>query len=237
MADPLDNAVWHALTTHHAGLAEVSGRARRYPPEVSPFMAVDALDGDGWAALASFGGPVTLFRDEIPAPPDGWHEVATGAGHQMVLESLAAVPEIPFVVLGPGDAGDMLALVEVSRPGPFEVRTVELGRYLGVRDGDGRLLAMAGERLRLPGSTEVSAVTTHPDARGRGLAAALTAEVCRGILARGETPVLHVAVGNEGARRVYERLGFVERRIVRFAVLEAPGEPSGVAVEAGVCAS
>lgn len=222
MAEVLDNAVWHALTTHHAGLAEVVGRARRYRPDVSPFHGVEELDDDGWASLATFGGSVTLFRDDIPTPPEGWHQTTTGAGHQMLLEALVPVPEVPFEVLGPADAGNMLTLVAASRPGPFEARTVELGRYLGVRDGDGRLVAMAGERLRLPGFTEISAVTTHPDARGRGYAAALTAEVCRGILARGEVPVLHVAVGNDGARRVYERLGFVERRIVRFAILEPP---------------
>ena len=222
MDEVLDNAVWHALTTHHAELAEVVGSARRYPPAVSSFTAVDELDADAWASLAKFGASVVLFRDEIPVPPEGWKETGTGAGHQMVLETLAPVAEVPFEVLDPADAGDMLALVEVSRPGPFEARTVELGRYLGVRDGDGGLVAMAGERLHLPGFTEVSAVTTHPDARGRGYAAALTVEVCRGILARGEVPVLHVAVGNDGARRIYERLGFVERRIVRFAILEPP---------------
>lgn len=223
MADEvLDNAVWHALTTRHAELAEVAGLARRYPAAVSPFCAVEVLDDGGWASLAMFGGPVTLFRDHIPAPPPGWRELVFGAGYQLVLGDLAPVAEVPFVVLGPDDAGEMLGLVEVSRPGPFEARTVELGRYLGVRDADGLLVAMAGERLRVPGFTEVSAVTTHPDARGRGYAAALTAEICRGILARGERPVLHVAEGNQSARRVYERLGFVERRLVRFATLEPP---------------
>src|SRR5690606_14008922 len=147
------------LTTHHAELAEVAGSARRYPADVSPFCAAEVLDDEGWASLAALDGPVTLFRDEIPAPPPGWRELASGAGHQMVLDELAEVPAVPFVVLGPDDAGEMLGLVEVSRPGPFEARTVELGRYLGVRDADGLLVAMAGERLRLPGFTEVSAVT------------------------------------------------------------------------------
>lgn len=218
----LDNAVWHALTTHHAELAEVVGSARRYPPDMSPFCAVEVLDVDGWAWLATLGGTVTLFRDHIPAPPPGWRTVGAGGGHQMVLGDLAPVAEVPFVTLGPDDAGEMLGLVEASRPGPFAARTVELGRYLGMRDADGFLVAMAGERLRVPGFTEVSAVTTHPDARGRGYATGLTAEICSGILARGERPVLHVAEGNQSARRVYERLGFAERRLVRFATLEPP---------------
>lgn len=222
MTEVLDNAVWHALTTHHASLAEVAGTARRYPRDVSPFAAVEALDAEGWASLAELGGRVVLFRDDVDGLPPGWTLSDAGIGHQMVLESLVPVGEVPFVTLGPDDATDMLGLIELARPGPFARRTVELGRYIGARDDEGRLVAMAGERLRLPGYTELSAVCTHPDARGRGLAAALSQEVCRGILDRGETPVLHVAAGNEGARRVYERLGFAERRTVQFAILEPP---------------
>ena len=63
---------------------------------------------------------------------------------------------------------------------------------------------------------------TDAAARGRGLAAALTAHVARGILADGERPMLHVAATNDGARRVYERLGFAVRREVDFAVLRTP---------------
>ena len=115
----------------------------------------------------------------------------------------------------------MLALVELTRPGPFAVRTVDLGGYVGVFDGD-RLVAMAGQRLAPPGFREISAVCTHPDFRGRGLAAGLTALVARGILERGERPFLHHASDNDPARRVYETLGFQFRRQVVFAALGAP---------------
>ena len=101
-------------------------------------------------------------------------------------------------------------------PGPFAPRTIELGGYVGVVE-DGRLLAMAGERMAVPGHTEVSGVCTHPDARRRGYGAALTAHVAAGIQARGETPFLHVVAGNDGARRVYEQLGFTHRCDVGFA--------------------
>jgi ribosomal protein S18 acetylase RimI-like enzyme len=221
---PLDNAVWYALTTHHAGFAEVVGTARRYRPDVSVFGAVEHFDDDAWrdlAALVGPGRPAVLFRPSLPEPPPGWTRLGGGVGHQMVLRELAAVDVPDARSLGPDDAPEMMALVELTRPGPFAARTVELGGYVGVFD-DGQLVAMAGERLRVPGCCEISAVCTRPDHRGRGLAAGLTALVARAVLARGEQPFLHHASDNDPARRVYESLGFEFRREVEFAAFGAP---------------
>lgn len=126
------------------------------------------------------------------------------------------------VTLGATDVPEMLALVELARPGPFGPQTLSLGRYIGVQDGD-RLVAMAGERLHPAGFVEVSAVCTHPEYRGRGLGASLTAEVARGIFARGLTPFLHVMPDNVGARRVYEALGFAVRAEIALSVLKPVG--------------
>ncbi len=227
---PLDNAVWASLTTHHALLAEVHGRARRFPVDVSPFCAVDSLDGGSWSDLAGLvepGGTAVLFRDEINPAPDGWTTQFAGGGVQMVLPPGTDLPD-PSGAPDPGtvreldgsDVDAMLELVQLSRPGPFERGTHRLGRYVGIVE-DGRLVAMAGERLRFPGVTEISAVCTHPDAQGRGLASFLTHVVAGGIVRRGERPILHVTHDNP-ARRVYERLGFRPRRDVAFAVLQAP---------------
>jgi len=216
--------VWHALTTHHAGFADVAGTARRYRPDVSVFGAVEHFDDDAWddlAALAAPGRPAVLFRPDLPEPPPGWTRLGGGVGHQMVLRELAAVDVPDARSLGPADAPEMMALVELTRPGPFAMGTVELGGYLGVFD-DGQLVAMAGERLHLPGFCEISAVCTRPDHRGRGLAAGLTALVARAIEARGERPFLHHASENHPARRVYESLGFEFRRTVGFAAFGAP---------------
>ena len=221
---PLDNAVWHSLTTRHERFAESAGDARRYRPDVSVFAALGDLGDSAWGDLATLVGPgghAVLFRDELPEPAAGWTHLGGGIGHQMVLGELAPVPVPIARPLGADDVGQMLALVEVTRPGPFSVRTVELGHYFGVFDGDA-LVAMAGERLQLPGYTEVSVVCTHPDWRGRGLAAGLTARVAQGILARGDTPILHHAADNDPARRVYEALGFQFRREVGFAAFGAP---------------
>jgi ribosomal protein S18 acetylase RimI-like enzyme len=225
MSDLLDNVPWHALTTLQEPYALAVGRARRYHPDVSVFAGVESLDDQAWSDLATLagpGGPVVLFRAERAEPPHGWVVDVDIVGNQMVAADVVEGPDIGATRLGAEDVDDMLELVDLTKPGPFCPRTVELGTYWGVRD-DGRLVGMAGERMKLPGWTEISAVCTHPDARGRGLAAALSARVARGILERGERPFLHVSDGNDGARRVYERLGFELRRQVHFAILRAPG--------------
>jgi predicted GNAT family acetyltransferase len=230
----LDNAVWHALSTEHASWAEARGTARRYPTDVCVFTGVEVLDRAGWADLAALVGPSTrlaLFRAAVPEPPVGWTVHHRGRGNQLTITAAALEPSVATIAepllrrLTVDDAGEALALVELTRPGPFEERTLEMGRYWGHFDTDDRLLAMAGERLHLTGHTEISAVCTHPDGRGRGLAATLTRQVALGILERGETPFLHVAESNDAALRVYERLGFHRRRTVEFAFVESPPAP------------
>jgi ribosomal protein S18 acetylase RimI-like enzyme len=221
---PLDNAGWHALNSHHSYLAEVTGVARRYPADVSPFGAVDAVTDEAWndlAAAAGAGHPVVLFRVDAPDPPDGWTLAFRGHGHQMVAGDLVDLEPVAIDQLTVENVPEMMALVRVAQPGPFLARTIEMGNYYGVFD-DGRLVAMAGERMHLDGFTEISAVCTHPDARGRGLAAALTRHVSLGIRGRGEEAFLHVASDNHNARRVYERLGFVRRAGVDFMAAQPP---------------
>jgi ribosomal protein S18 acetylase RimI-like enzyme len=220
----LDNAVWHSLAGAHEAFAERDGLAARYDPDVSVFGGMGDDTDAAWRDLASVVGPsgiAVLFRAEIPQLPKAWTRLDGGRGHQMVLRELAAVDVPTSRDLGPADVGEMLALVELTQPGPFAVRTVELGGYVGVFDGD-QLVAMAGQRLAPPGFREVSAVCTHPDFRGRGLAAGLTALVARRILDRGERPFLHHASDNDAARRVYEAIGFEFRRQVVFAALGGP---------------
>ena len=224
MSDPLDRPIWYALTGRQAGFALGAGMARRFRPDVSPFAACadDSREALGAVAELAGAGERLLFlqRGAVPLPP-GMRAVEGGTGVQMVAGNyVASEPPPGIVALGEDDAAAMLALARLTKPGPFRARTHELSIFWGVKDEAGRLLAMAGERLRLPGMSEVSGVCTHPDARGRGLAALLSRHVASEIVRRGEVPFLHAYANNAGAIRLYERLGFRHNGTVEALLAE-----------------
>lgn len=235
---PLDNPVWHSLRGPLSRFASrhSSEELIHFDPEVSVFSAVDKIDEPGWnriAELVGVEGFCGLFRDVIPASPDGWEEHFRAPCLQMVARDIPAPSGLDVVDLGADDVSEMLALAELTEPGPFSKRTFELGRYIGLRR-DGRLLAMAGERFRMPGFVEISAVCTHPDARGEGLAAELTLNVAESIRAGGDQAMLHVLESNENAIRLYQKLGFTVRRSVDvvFAQWHGPDwRPSETEIE------
>jgi ribosomal protein S18 acetylase RimI-like enzyme len=224
---PLDNPAMAALLGPQAHLAQRCGQAVRYEPDVSPFAALP-LDADeaAWADLAELTGPagVAVTAGVPAAPPPGWQLLRDLEGVQMVGDGVAARPDPEAIVLQPEDAAEMLDLVARTRPGPFLARTIELGTYLGIRR-DGELIAMAGERIRAPGWTEISAVCTDERFRGQGLGTRLVHAVTAVITGRGEAPFLHASADNAGAIRLYEALGFRVRRPARFVVVRAPGRP------------
>jgi len=219
--DALDNWVWRALTGPQASMSEGSGEARRYLPSVSPFAAFpDDVTPSAWAALAGLMGPeqvAIVFRAEVGALPEGFTELLRLPGEQMIGPPPGsphpAGPDVELLTLSAGDVPDMVDLVTLTQPGPFEVRTIELGTYLGVREG-GQLVAMAGERMHLDGHTEISAVCTHPDHQRQGLAGLLVDRLVADINGRGEVAFLHAASANTTAISRYESLGFTTRRQV-----------------------
>ncbi|MBD0419000.1 GNAT family N-acetyltransferase [Streptomyces sp. TRM S81-3] len=221
---PLDNAAWAALTGPHAHLAERVGRAARYPSDVAVFAALaDPADPAAWADLHRLVGPATdVAVPGADAVPEGWQTSGGVPGVQLVDTALRAEPDPEAVALGPADVPEILDLIARTRPGPFLPRTVLLGTYLGIRHR-GRLIALAGERLRLPGWTEISAVCTDPGHRGRGLATRLVRAVAAGIRERGDTPFLHAAASNTHAIGLYESLGFTLRRRTTFLEVRTPG--------------
>jgi predicted GNAT family acetyltransferase len=218
----LKRPIYYALRTRQAAFAMGNELAVCFQPDVEPFAAARDDSPECLVALGKLvpadGVVVLLQADESPRPPGTLVEMSA-LGVQMVLDKL--VPpraRAAIEMLSEADAPEMLALATLTKPGPFLARTHLLGNFWGVKDS-GHLVAMAGERLRLDGFTEVSGVCTHPDARGRGLAATLSHHVATHILARGETPFLHAYANNAAAISVYEALGFKLRRHVAVTVL------------------
>ncbi len=227
---PLDRPVWAALFGRQAPLSLGDGRARRMHPDYGPFAAAASYSPDDLAGLSDLSDNaegLALVEPEGAPLPAAMEVLGQAPCWQMQLRSLTAdacaPPEI--LPLGDADAAEMLALATLTKPGPFATRTHALGRFLGVKR-DGRLIAMAGERMQPEGFTEVSGVCALPEARGQGLAGALMRAVIANILKRGEVPILHAYAENQGAIQLYQRLGFTYRRTLILTRIrpQSPGE-------------
>src|ERR1700688_1055354 len=187
---PLDHPVWHALTTRHAALAEAGGLALRSPSDVAPFADMPEMSAQGFAALGALMSPsdfvVLLTPDPVTVPAE-FKTLFAKTGEQMIGMPAETSGRADIVTLGADDVPAMMELTKLTNPGPFAARTRELGTFLGVKVG-GRLVAMAGERMKPAEYTEITAVCVHPDFRGRGHAQMLLGAVARQMSARGETP-------------------------------------------------
>jgi predicted GNAT family acetyltransferase len=222
----LDRPVWMSLSTHHAGLAEGSALAKRFLPDVNLFASPRDDSPAGLTALAALvrpGESVLLLQVPAIIIPPQLLAAREAKGVQMLAPRGTRFEPAgeDIAPLGDADAPEMLALAKLTEPGPFLPRTHAMGSFLGIRVG-GRLAAMAGERMRFPGYTEVSGVCTHPDFRGRGFAHRLSAAVAQRIQARGDEAFLHAWKSNRAAIALYERLGFALRAEVNVAELKRP---------------
>ncbi len=202
----LDSPVWNALSTFHASFAEGNEIAKRYPVDVAP--------------LAGPGGVTALSFVTEPNLPPGWTIVRMLPNVQMVWNGLVP-PSVEHRIedLNISHIDEMLALTELNKLGRFRRGAPQLGSYLGVHDSS-HLVAMAGEGFRFPGYTEISAVCTHPDYRGRGYASSLVSALIQKITKRDEIPFLHVGTENVDAIRLYEKLGFKTRHNINFAIVK-----------------
>lgn len=222
----LDHPIWSALTTSQKHLAEGGARALRYPVDMTPFADMADMSEASFAALGDLmsGSQVAvLFTPEPVEIPAGFKVLLAQPGEQMV-GSPADTPlrDAEIVRLGATDVPAMMALTELTKPGPFAARTHELGTFLGIRVR-GELVAMAGERMKPGNFTEMTAVCVHPDHRGRGYAQALLAAIARQIEARREIPFLHVFSSNTSAIALYKRQGMRIRRRLQVTVLMKQG--------------
>lgn len=217
----LDNPVWHSLTTQHADLAITADGAARYPAAIVPFAAIGEPSPRAADQLTSLvdDAESVFVVGVAPAPPPGWQLEPKKPVLQMVCNSRAPdVPGPPVRAMTDAEVPDMVALTELVFPGFFRARTLEMGSYYGVYDG-ARLAAMAGERMRLDGFQELSAVCTHPGYTGRGYAQRLLAVLCNSAFDRGFTPFLHVYADNARAIGVYRKMSFVDRTVLPFWAL------------------
>jgi ribosomal protein S18 acetylase RimI-like enzyme len=221
---PLDSVIWRALTSVQKGLAEGDARARRYPAAIAPFAATIDREPASFRSLLALVGAddrIALFTTEEVEPPSTFSVMRRDSVDQMILADAGACvvqPGAPIVTLGVADVPEMLALASVTQPGPFGPRTIELGGYIGIRRRGG-LVAMAGERMRLNGFTEISAVCVESAYRGHGFAIDLVGTLTSSIAARTEVPFLHVFSSNHAAIALYRKLGFTLRRRMHLAVL------------------
>jgi ribosomal protein S18 acetylase RimI-like enzyme len=209
----LDNIVWETLAGNHARFAVGKGSFRRFAPGFSPIVAFEDSNAPDFELMNEFCQPgESFYSDRWSGPvPDGWQVDVESTMFKMVRQGPIPEELVPDEsrALGPEDASQALELALLTNPGPFGLRTLELGDYFGFFDGD-RLVAMAGERMWAGPYREISGVCTHPDFQGRGLAKLLMNKLVRRALLRGQIPVLHVMSANELARSLYRRIGFEE---------------------------
>lgn len=220
--DPrLENPAYAALTGTHARFAKRSGRSLRYADDVAPFLALPSspstADWKDAVELMAPGSLAATLQDGSP-PVDSLRVTGTFELVQMLGEQARGTHDPEAITLGSADVPEMLELVRQTEPGPFLPRTIELGRYVGIRR-EGALVAMAGERLRFEGWTEISAVCTAATHRGQGLASRLMSTLLADIHQRSERVFLHALIDNGNAIRLYEELGFHTRRTRTIAVL------------------
>jgi GNAT superfamily N-acetyltransferase len=223
----LDNPILNALLTDHRQLAHVDGQGRRYPPAIGPLAGTPDQSQQSYDELRTLAGPgglLGLFLPDEPALPQGWTLSRGGILTQMICrkpgltEGRALPGAATLRRLGPPDVQAMIELARLTEPGPFRERTIELGNFYGIFEGD-RLVAMAGQRMCVPGFVEVSAVCTHPDSRGRGYAGTLMRAVMSDIFEEHRMPFLHAFADNP-AVRLYEALGFTQRRTFHLAIIK-----------------
>jgi predicted GNAT family acetyltransferase len=217
----IDNPVWSSLATAHQSLGRSNGLACRYVSEVAPFAALQTPTAAAFADLATLVDPEQgvglCTADPVDVPPE-WLAVKAMVIEQMVLTRLELPAGPPPLALGEADVPEMLALTAATQPGPFFPGTIRMGHYFGIRATDGRLIAMAGERLKPEGFTEISAVCTDPEFRGRGHAQALVCFLAARILGERRVPFLHVNPVNE-AKTLYKKIGFRLRRAVHLTIV------------------
>ena len=212
----LDNPAWHALTERHAGFARGTDELKRYDPTIVLFAGFDRTKeniAEQFDHVFAAGNSFFLF-DDYPALRLNYIVETVVQCLQMFCEIPMPVPITENIVpLDASNQEEMYSLVSQVFPGYYLPGTALMGDYLGIFN-EGKLVAMAGERLCLNGFTEISAVVTHPNYTGRKYAQQLVSQLNDKNLQDGNIPFLHTGSNNERAIKLYELLGYKKRRII-----------------------
>lgn len=226
MAHLLDRPIWTSLLSRHAALAEGGRLAKRYPADMSAFAATGDETAESIAALGELarpGGTLLLVQKDAPVLPAGFAAEVRATLVQMVADGPVKFADDGRIrPLGRGDAADMLELATLTKPGPFSLRAQDFGPFWGIRE-NGRLIAMAGQRMGQEGFRELSGVCTHPDTQGRGLGRLMSLYGARQIQEAGDTAYLHAYATNAPAIRLYESIGFRLRETMNMAIIRREG--------------
>jgi ribosomal protein S18 acetylase RimI-like enzyme len=221
-SENLSNVVWASLSEAPEEFVERFKDGAMYRSEFAPFGAARDYSAECVAHIGAMLQPeqkIILFSTSKPEIPSGYDVVLEATGYQMIAEKDFTQPtDVRISRLGAEDVPDMSTLAELTKPGPFSSRTIELGNFFGIRE-DGKLVAMAGERLAAGNYVEVSAVCTHPDWRGRGLGRILVEYISATIQQRDRIPFLHVYTTNTSAIRLYQELGFKISRTLHVTAI------------------
>jgi hypothetical protein len=209
---PLDNPAWEALNGRQAEFAIKSEGVLRYRPDVFMFAGIPDASTEAIKKISKLyqKGEVMGIMGFKPDTEPYFKHVGGAQVYQMVTDKIPEYKAVDYVELKKEDTPEIAELVELTRPGPYAPNVLELGRYVGIKE-DGKLIAMAGERIKLDGYTEVSLVCTHPDYRGKGYAKSLSGVIIENIMDSGDVPFLNVMTQNIAALKLYEKLGFTTR--------------------------
>lgn len=210
----LDNPIFHALQTTQHHFSEGNEQVLKFKSSILPFAGANTNDGQALTALLPFmeNGETLFIKDQFDQIPSEFQVMGIVNCWQMVYTpGNIQVPITADVAALTGeDAASLFQLVDTVQPGFFKPGTSSIGQYFGIRS-EGQLVAVAGERFRMPGFTELSAICTLPTHTGKGYAQQLIQVLCEHNLANGQQVLLHVVDSNERAIKVYEKMGFAKR--------------------------
>jgi predicted GNAT family acetyltransferase len=224
MDHPLNNPAWNALTSGNKNLATGTNLVKYFIKDVSPFAGMAENTPENFDILYNLlpsSTTVAVFSPEEMEIPQPWKTIQQMRVLQMVYNNPApeAITDVELVPLRDEHIPAMLALTKLTNPGPFFNRTIDFGNYYGIFNNH-QLVAMAGRRLQPSPYMEVSAVCNHPDHLGKGYASQLIQHQVRLIKAEDGTPFLHVLHNNVNAIKLYEKLGFVTRRVMSICAIQ-----------------